>query len=180
MNVVSWPFCVSPGVVVSSCDQLVCASTVVHNDVVRLCTCSSKPCWGPSVLWYTTIVSTSITSDHESVTLPLGYTYRLVDEPHSVSPLISAEQSRDPPPHVAIWRAARRTDLLHSEPVPGGLALKADRLGEHRHRKSEPRVVAVLRQPGFILRPARLREHCRPHRRPRTLHLQLKAIARRH
>ena len=95
MNVVSWPFCVSPGAV---CDQLVCASTVVHNDVVRLCTCSSKPFWDPSVLWYTTIVSTSMTSDQESVTLPLGYTCRLVDEPHSVSPLMSAEQSRDPLP----------------------------------------------------------------------------------
>ena len=45
MNVVSWPFCVSP---VAVCDQLVCASTVVHADVVKLCTCSSKPVSGPS------------------------------------------------------------------------------------------------------------------------------------
>ena len=72
MNAVSWPFCVSPMAV---CDQLVCASTVVHADVVRLCTRSSKPAreyggW----TWYTTIFSTSLASGHESVTLPLGST----------------------------------------------------------------------------------------------------------
>ena len=72
MNTVSWPFCVSPMAV---CDQLVCASTVVHADVVRLCTRSSKPAreyggW----TWYTTIFSTSLASGHESVTLPLGST----------------------------------------------------------------------------------------------------------
>ena len=95
MNVVSWPFCDSPEEV---CDQLVCANTVIHADVVRLCTCSSKPVCGLGTRWYTTIFSTSLTSGHESVTLLLGGTCRAVDGAHPVSPSVSAEQSRDPPP----------------------------------------------------------------------------------
>ena len=100
MNVVSWPFCDSPG---EACDQLVCASTVVHADVVRLCTCSSKPERAPSQLpsfWYTTIFSTSWTSGHESVTLLLGGTCRAVDGAHPLSPSVSTEQSGDRRPQI--------------------------------------------------------------------------------
>ena len=50
--------------------------------------------------WYTTIFSTSLASDHESVTLLLGRTCRAVDGAHPVSPLVSTEQSEDPLPQL--------------------------------------------------------------------------------
>eukprot|EP00964_Phaeocystis_antarctica_P060838 scaffold36306_cov62-Phaeocystis_antarctica.AAC.8 len=46
-----------------------CANTAVQSGVVKFCTCSSKPSRAHPVYWYTEIVSISMTSGHESVTL---------------------------------------------------------------------------------------------------------------
>ena len=83
-------YCVSPRV---CCVQFVCVSTVVHA-VVRLCTCSTKSVWRAVPLssgqlepqhWYTVIASTSLMSDHTSVTLRFGsflYTCAPESAPH--------------------------------------------------------------------------------------------------
>eukprot|EP00966_Prymnesium_polylepis_P157363 3636780-Prymnesium_polylepis.1 len=82
--------------------------------------------------------------------------------PRTQSPLLEAcaqAAARDAP------IAAAHDNLLQTEPVEvarGTLAHEADRRRHHYARQLVHRVVAVLRQPGRRLRPARLSEHRRP------------------